>query len=219
MAVTIKHDGVFKKRLPAAPGAGEHYVPLPDKTENGYVTAHSVQTILVEAQGLYDLWMDVRSFPLWQEHVVSVTPRGPKLSHWVMGDPDDAKGARVEFDSEITDTVRGEKIAWRSVTPGVEQSGTVTFKKHPAGRGTIVTLIQTVKVPGGMLGNLALSTIKRGPKQTVIETLRHFKELAESGAVPSVKGQPHGPRGLAGKAKEWMFGETNPTPPGTSAAA
>jgi hypothetical protein len=50
----------------------------------------------------------------------------------------------------------------------------------------------------------------------VKENLRHFKELAETGEIPSVKGQPHGPRGVIGGIKEWMYGETNPTPPGTS---
>jgi hypothetical protein len=68
------------------------------------------------------------------------------------------------------------------------------------------------------LANAAASTAKRGPKQTVIEDLRHFKELAETGEIPTVKGQPHGPRGLTGGIKEWMYGETNPTPPGTGQA-
>jgi hypothetical protein len=43
--------------------------------------------------------------------------------------------------------------------------------------------------------------------------------MAEAGEVPSVKNQPHGPRGVVGKVKEWMYGETNPTPPGTSVNA
>ena len=196
---------------------GSQYVAFPNKTENGVVTAHAVQTILVEAQALYALWSDVTSIPLWQEHVVSVTPMtGGRMSHWVMGNPEDRDGKRVEFDSELVEDLPGKKIAWRSVTEGVDQGGEVTFEKSPVGRGTVVTLIQHVKVPGGALGNVAASVAKRGPKQTVIEDLRHFKEMAEAGEIPSVKGQPHGPRGITGGIKEWMYGETNPTPPGTS---
>ena len=213
----VKREPV--RAFPKAAQNGSHYVPLPDATENGRVTAHAVQTILVEPQPLYDLWRDVTTIPLWQEHVVSVTRTGATTSHWVMGDPEDKDGKRIEFDSELTEDIPGQKIAWRSFTDGVEQSGEVSFVPSPVGRGTIVTLIQTVKVPGGALGNVAASVGKRGPKQTVIEDLRHFKEMAEAGEIPSVKGQPHGPRGVMGGIKEWMYGETNPTPPGTSEQA
>ena len=195
---------------------GEHYAPLPDKKEDDRVTAHAVQTVLGEPEDLYRLWSDVTLIPRWQEHVVSVTPTGVDESHWVMGNPEDKDGKRVEFDSVLTEDVPGAKIAWQSVTPEVEQTGTVTFVRSLAGRGTIVTLTQTVKVPGGKIGNAVAGAGERSPKQTVIEDLRHFKQLAETGEIPSVKGQPHGPRGLTGGFKEWLYGETNPTPPGTS---
>jgi len=197
-------------------GRGSHYVALPDSKEDGVVTAHAVQTILADPQALYELWSEVSFIPRWQEHVVSVTPISSSLSHWVMGNPEERDGKRIEFDSEITESIPGQKISWTSITEGVDQSGTVTFEPAPSGRGTLVTLIQRVKVPLGVLGNAVAATAKRGPKQTVIEDLRHFKQLAEAGEIPSVKGQPHGPRGISGGIKEWFYGETNPTPPGTS---
>ena len=196
--------------------AGGHYAPLPDKKEDGYVTAHAVQTILADPQGLYSLWRDVESTPLWQEYVVSVKDLGNGRSRWIMGDPEEKEGKRVEFDSVIDEDVPGQKLAWRSVTEGVDQSGVVTFEAAENGRGTRVLLVQKSKVPGGALGNAAAAVAKRSPKQIVIEDLRHFKELAEAGEIPSVEGQPHGPRGLTGSVKRWMFGENNPTPPGTS---
>ncbi len=200
--------------LPDAKQAGDHYVRLPDEHKDGWSHAHARQTILLEPETLYKYWSNVTSFPLWQEHVVSVTPTGEKTSHWVMGNPDDPDGKRIEFDSEITEDVPGQKIAWKSVGGDVEQSGQVEFHARRDGRGTVVTLIQHVKISA--LANAAASTAERGPRQTVIENLRHFKELSETGEIPSVKGQPHGPRGISGGIKEWMYGETNPTPPGTS---
>ncbi len=200
--------------LPDAKQMGDHYVKLPDEHKDGWLRAHARQTILVEPQALYELWSDVTSFPLWQEHVVSVTPTTGQQTHWVMGNPEDADGKRIEFDSEITEDIPGQKIAWKSIGGDVEQMGEVQFAARRDGRGTVVTLIQSFKV--GILGNAAASTAKRGPKQTVIEDLRHFKELAETGEIPSVKNQAHGPRGISGGIKEWMYGETNPTPPGTS---
>jgi uncharacterized membrane protein len=195
---------------------GSMYKPLPQKTEDGYVTAHAVQTILADPQRLYTMWREVESTPRWQEYVVSVKDLGAGKSHWVMGNPEDADGKRVEFDSQIERDEPGKRIGWKSITEGVEQEGVVTFEPSENGRGTRVTLIQKQKVPGGALGNAVAATAKRGPKQIVIEDLRHFKEMAEAGEIPSVVGQPHGPRGATGAVKEWMLGENNPTPPGSS---
>lgn len=192
------------------------YAPLPNGEHDGRVTAHAVQTIRAEPLALYNLWHNVSQIPRWQEHVVSVTPLTDHQSHWVMGNPEDADGKRVEFDSEIYEDIAGSRIAWRSTSGDVEQSGSVTFELATSGRGTLVTLIETIKVPFGALGNAAAGIAKRSPRQTVIEILRHFKQLAETGEIPSVKGQPHGPRGISGGIKEWLYGETNPTPPGTS---
>ena len=181
--------------------------------------AHAVQTIQASPEALYSLWRDITLFPRWQEHVVSVTATGPTSSHWVMGNPEDPDGKRVAFDSEIIEDIPGMKIAWKSISDEVDLSGSVTFVEAPSGRGTVVTLIQIVKVPLGTFGNALAAAAKRSPRQTVIEDLRHFKQLAETGEIPSVKGQPHGPRGMSGEIKEWMYGETNPTPPGTSEVA
>ena len=219
MAIAEKSDTGAQHPFPKAAQGGSHYAPLPKKSDDGRIVAHSVQTILVEPQALYDLWHDVESIPLWQEHVVSVTKLSDSRSHWVMGDPEDADGKRIEFDSELTADEPGKKIAWQSITEGVDQGGVVTFEPHYAGRGTVVTLVQEVKLPGGKLGALVGAVAERGPEQTVIEDLRHFKELAESGEIPSVEGQPHGPRGTIGNIKRWMYGETNPTPVGTQGEA
>lgn len=197
---------------------GENYTPLAQKKKDGYVYAHAVQTILADPDTLYRLWSDVQSIPLWQEHVVSVTPQSQGVSHWVMGNPEDPDSKRIEFDSEVYEQIPASRIAWRSISGDVDQTGEVNFVPVQKGEfsGTRVTLIEVMKVPGGSLGNAAAAAAKRSPQQTVIENLRHFKQLVESGEIPSVKGQPHGPRGAIGGVKEWTLGETNPTPPGSS---
>ena len=202
--------------LPDAKQTGDHYIALPVGHKDGWVHAHARQSILVEPKALYDLWHDEVKFPLWQEQVVSVTPLSGGKSHWVMGNPEDSDGNRIEFDSEIIEDVPGSKIAWKSIGGDIEQSGEVTFAARRDGRGTVVTLIQHFKV--NAVVNAAAAVAKRSPNQTVIEDLRHFKALAETGEIPTVKNNSHGPRGLSGGVKEWMYGETNPTPPGTSEA-
>ena len=200
--------------IPDAKQVGDEYVALPKGTHDGVETQHTRQTILADPKTLYGLWKNQEAFPLWQEHVVSVKMTGATTSHWVMGNPEDADGKRIEFDSETVIDIPGEKIGWKSIAGDVEQSGEVEFKARRDGRGTVVTLVQRFKV--GVLASIFASVAERGPRQTVIEDLRHFKEMAEAGEIPSVKGQAHGPRGLGGGLKEWMYGETNPTPPGSA---
>lgn len=214
--------------LPSAKQAGSVYVAPLTGSKEGWTHAHTRQTILAEPETLYAMWSKVAEFPRWQEHVISVTPTGEKTSHWVVGNPDLSKkpgqeseqgeqgkdqGKRAEFDSEIVDDVPNKRIAWQSTGGDIEQNGSVEFTKREDGRGTLVTLVQHVKA--NALMNAIVSLSARGVGQTTIENLRHFKALAETGEIPTVAGQPHGPRG-AGKVQEWMLGETNPTPPGTS---
>jgi uncharacterized membrane protein len=200
--------------FPMARQDGSRYFAPAEKTDDGEIIGRSVQIIRQDAATLFALWSDPASIPLWQENVISVTPQSEGISHWVMGDPDDEDGARVVFDSEITESIPGRTIAWRSISEGVKQSGVVTFEE--TARGTRVTLVQTGKVPAGSLGNAIAATVKRSPRQIVTEDLRHFKEFAETGEIPTVKGQPHGSRGISGTIKKWIYGENNSTPPGSS---
>ncbi len=147
---------------------------------------------------------------------MSVVPVSPTRSTWTFGDPEDSESKRVSYDTEVYEDIPGEKIAWRSVDTTFEEHGEVHFTDAANGRGTIVTLLEQMKAPGGRLTIAAAALARRTPRQIVIEDLRHFKELAESGEIPSVVGNSHGPRGFAGSLKLRLYGENNPTPPGSS---
>ena len=71
----------------------------------------------------------------------------------------------------------------------------------------------------GKLTSAWETLVGRNPKQSVIENLRHFKALAETGEIPRIEGQPHGPRGSVGSLKESVYGEEIPTPPATNRMA
>ncbi len=202
--------------FPAGQGKGAHFRPLPQDVEDGKVRAHTLQTINADRQTLYKLWRDVTNAPKFQEYVVSVTPVSPTRSTWTFGDPEDTDGKRFSYDTEVYEDIPGEKIAWRSVDTSFEEHGEVHFSDAPNGRGTIVTLLENMSAPGGRLSIAAAALTRRTPRQIVIEDLRHFKELAESGEIPSVVGNSHGPRGFSGSLKLRLYGENNPTPPGTS---
>ena len=67
----------------------------------------------------------------------------------------------------------------------------------------------------GKLESIWKTIVDRNPKQAVIESLRHFKALAETGEIPRTEPQPHGPRGTMGELKKSLYGEKIPVPEGT----
>lgn len=202
-------------QAPAFPRSGSSYVPLPRGKGDGRVIAHAVQTINATPEQVYQVYSRAELLPAWQEGVVSVATTGTNTLHWVMEEP--GTGKQIEFDSEILEAVPGIRHVSR-ITSGPFESttDTITFEPNLHGRGTVVTLVSDFKVPGGIIGNAVTAVASRSPEQLTIENLRHLKQLIESAEIPSVEGQPAGPRGVVGKLKQFLLGENLPTPPGSS---
>lgn len=189
---------------------GKYNPPPEDRDGRSWVRASA--HIMVDPKTLYVLWRDVESAPLWQEQIIQVTEVSEKVTHWVMKSNDKT----IEWDSEILKDEPGQRIAWRSIGGDSDNAGEVVFEQDPAGRGTLVTVLQEFKM--GKLESLWQTFTGRNPKQSIIENLRHFKALAETGEIPRIQGQPHGPRGTIAGMKESMYGEKIPTPQGTETA-
>ena len=204
--------GMLPSRSEASTIADGRYAP-PPKDHDGKIWIRTSATVNAPADELYGLWRDVEVAPLWQEQIVSVTPTGERTSHWVMQVDD----KRVEWNSEVLNDEPGKRIAWRSIDGDSENAGEVIFEPATADRGTIVTVLQEFKM--SKLASAWETLTGRNPKQAVIENLRHFKALAETGEIPRSQGQPHGPRGLVGASKASAYGEKIATPPGVKAKA
>jgi len=200
---------------PTFPRTGSNYAPLPRGKHDGRVLAHAVQTINATADQIFQVYSRPELLPAWQEGVVSVTSTGENTLHWVVQDPGTNK--QTEFDSEILESQPGVRHVSRIVNGPVESTtATFTLVENAHGKGTLATLVTDFKVPGGIIGNAVAAVISRSPEQTTIENLRHLKQLIESREIPSVEGQPAGPRGAIGRWKQFMMGENLPTPPGTT---
>ena len=167
-------------------------------------------SVLIQAtpQQCYDLWRNLPSASQWQETIKEVRETGENTSHWVM----EVNGKTTEWDSEILKDEPGKRIVWRSVGGESQNAGEVIFEEAPGGRGTHVIVLQEFGF--GKLASAAATVTSRNPKQSVIENLRHFKALLETGEIPRTQGQPHGPRGASGNLKESIYGEHVETPPG-----
>jgi len=139
------------------------------------------------AEELYRRWRDFESFPSFMSHVESVTVDGGR-SHWVSAGP---LGTRLEWDAEIVADRPNEVISWRSVAGSVvDNTGSVRFERATGGRGTIVHVEMQFRPPLGKAGATVAKIFGTDPEQQVKEDLRRFKQLVETGEVPTTQGQP-----------------------------
>lgn len=181
---------------------------MPPADEDGKMWVRTSALIKGDPRTLYGIWHNVEAAPLWQERIMSVVRTGEKISHWVM----QTASGTIEWDSEILADEPGRRIAWRSTGGDLDHAGEVVFEEAPHGRGTYVSVLQEFHI--GKLASAWETVRGRNPKQSVIENLRHFKALAETGEIPRMHGQPHGPRGLSGAAKAAAYAENISKPPG-----
>jgi len=185
-----------------------HYAPPPED-KDGKLWVRASVLIQSDVDTLYKLWRQVEKAPLWQEQIVEVRVTGERTSHWVMK----SKEKNVEWDSEIMTDEPGRRIAWRSIGGDLENAGEVVFERAPGGRGTMVTQLQQFWM--GKLEAAWKTLVDRSPRQGVIESLRNFKALVETGEIPRIEPQPHGPRGVTGDLKKEFYGEKIPVHGGT----
>ncbi len=219
---------LFRKQIFSPGGllfAAGFYAAKRIKTEDlqgftqGLVQEQATFTINRPAQELYDLWRDEEKAPTYQESIRSVKRTGSTTSHWVMDLPN---GQTLEWDAEWTAQEPGKRLAYRTIgSPQVPLAGQIVFEPAVNGRGTVVRINQEFLFPGGKLGATMSGLVSRTPGGYVRENLRHFKQLAEAGEIPTTRGQAHGERGSATGLKQAMLGdrEQQPTVPETGAIA
>ncbi len=160
---------------PAAAGLGV--------TDDDDVLVGRTVSIYRSRQELYDFWRDFRNLPLFMENIESVEVMEGPLSHWVVRGP---AGADLEWDSRITEDIPGEVIAWRSVEgASVDNSGRVEFRDSPNARGTVVSVTIAYDPPGGKLGKVFAKIFRREPAIQARHELRRFKQLMETGELPT----------------------------------
>ena len=140
-------------------------------------------TINRRRQELYDFWRDFRHLPTFMENIEDVIILDDNRSHWIVQGP---AGSELEWDSIVTEDVPGEVIASRSAEGAtVENSGRVEFRDSPNGRGTIVSVTIAYKPPGGKLGKAFAKVFRREPTIQARQELRRFKQLMETGELPT----------------------------------
>lgn len=147
--------------------------------------------IAAPPEKVFDLWSKYENFPRFMSNVQEVRDLGGGRSHWVVKGP---AGTSVEWDAQITDSRRGEVLAWRSENGStVDNSGQVRFT--PDGSGTRAYVHLAYTPPAGAAGQAIASLFGKDPGQQMDEDLARMKAFIESGKTPpdaaqSAQGSP-----------------------------
>lgn len=151
-----------------------------------------VESVIVNAKPAraFEAWSRLESLPTFMRHLARVEKRDESRSHWVARAPG---GGTVEWDAEIVEETPGRIIAWRSTgDSSVRNSGTVRFVEEPAGRGTRIEVDLRYTPPLGGAGAIVAKMLGEEPSLQLKEDLRRFKQILETGEIPTTEGQPSG---------------------------
>jgi len=156
--------------------------------------AHSSMIINASQQEVYEFWRNFENLARFMNHLESVTVTGERRSRWIALGP---LGTRIAWDAEIVSDRPNEEIKWRSLPDSdVELDGLVRFTPAPGRRGTLIEVITVVIPPAGELGRAVAKIFGKDPNFMIRQDLRRLKALMETGEIPSVEGQTHGPRSV-----------------------
>jgi uncharacterized membrane protein len=130
---------------------------------------------------VYRFWRDLQNVPKFMDRIASVRETDHRRSHWVAKAP---AGTTLEWDAEITEDERDERIAWRSLEGSdVETHGSVRFSPAAGGRGTAVRVELFYRPPGGAIGALVAKLFGELPEEQLRADLRRLAQLLETGEI------------------------------------
>ena len=139
---------------------------------------------------VFRFWRNFENLPKFMNHLESVSMREAGVSHWVAKGP---AGIHVEWDARIINEIDNKLIGWQSLEGSmVSTAGSVNFRETD--RGTEVRVHLQYNPPAGKLGATVARLLGEEPGAQIREDLRRFKQLMETGEIPTTDGQPRGGR-------------------------
>lgn len=156
------------------------------------LVAKSSVLLNTSAQEAYRFWRNFENLPRFMRHLDSVTVTGDRRSRWLAAGP---MGRRIEWEAEIVAERENELISWRSLEGSdIQVDGFVEFRPATGKRGTIISSTIIYSPPAGRVGHAFAKLLGKDPSFLMKNDLRRYKALVETGEIPTVEGQTHGPR-------------------------
>jgi uncharacterized membrane protein len=154
------------------------------------IEVERTMTVNRPREEVYAFWHDFEMLPRFMQHLEAVKVLEPGRSHWIARGP---LGTDIEWYAETTVDRPNELIAWRSL-PGsdVENNGVVRFKDAPGNRGTEVHVRLSYHPPAGSASAAIAKLFGEEPSRQVLDDLRRFKQVVETGETATITGQTSG---------------------------
>jgi len=141
---------------------------------------------------LFAFWRQLEQLPTVIPELKSVRQIDGRRSEWI------AKGVGgrpVRWHADIINEIPNELIAWATTEDSdLDTSGSIHFDRRGHDRGTVVRIKLQYDPPGGVVGAAAAWLTGDSPNVVLREGLRRFKQLMESGELPTTEHQPRGAR-------------------------
>jgi uncharacterized membrane protein len=128
--------------------------------------------VAVPIEEAYERWTSFEEFPKFMHRVLEVKHDDDDKVHW----REKIWFSTREWDGQITDRRRNDRIAWKSVS-GTQHSGVVSF--HRLDRNLTRVLVTVDFVPSGMIEKMASGL--RFVRRAVEADLARFKAYVEFG--------------------------------------
>lgn len=184
--MTSSDTGVSTPLPPSA------YIDPPGGDEEHAASVSRAVMINRPREEVYGFWRDLTHLPQFMENVRKVEMIDERRSRWTVAGP---LGSEVQWEAEITEDIPGERIAWRSLEDGdIDHDGVISFTENAFGRGTEVRAIINYDPPGGVVGKVLAKVAQREPRIQLRRDLRRFKQLLETGEVPTSQAPDAAPR-------------------------
>jgi uncharacterized membrane protein len=146
-------------------------------------------TINKKPAELFAFWRNFENLARFMQNLRSVEVLSDKRSRWVAYGPGNRE---VEWESEIINEEKDHLIAWRTLSGAdIQHTGSVRFI-DAGDRGTTVKVAMEYLPPAGRIGLAIAKLFQSAPDQEIRHDLRRFKQLMESGEIPTTRGQPRG---------------------------
>jgi uncharacterized membrane protein len=140
-------------------------------------------TVNRPVEEVYAFWRNFENFPRIMPFLDTVQAHNGR-SHWSASAPADMN---FEWDTEITEDIPNQRIAWESVEGSdFQNSGSVSFKPASANRGTEVTLT----LDFDRVADAATKLMGAAPELIAYKALYDFKSLLVTGEIPTTQNQP-----------------------------
>jgi uncharacterized membrane protein len=141
----------------------------------------------------YQFWHNYQNLPKFMSRMDNVRMSADGRLTWTVV----TAGRRISWDTFIVNDRENQRIEWSSAPESpVTMEGSVEFRTAPADRGTIVELSMRYSNIRAGLGGMMRQFLGKFPSFLLRNDLRRFKALMETGEIPTIEGQTHGPRSM-----------------------